>query len=194
MYEKNILLHLELSIPLGYDSRIINYSIKKDNDSNKYLLSMSYFDNNSSLGFNDKIFTNYNDAFDFILNDKYELCRYSIGKIHNDYVNYYKIKLVESCYKITTKYYDKLPFNSFKENLKIDLIMVENAKEKGLKIIKIKNQGKTISFVGKIDVIGSFLSVKNEFGEIIYMTSESDISVNFEEIQDDIYWYFKNLS
>lgn len=131
--------------------------------------------------------------------------------ITDDIIPFYNFKLIyifkPRIFSFTKQLIEKLNLDQvnrdmswdnkyFKKHLGIELYLIKNANEKKLQeinLIKDENTQNEIKsfFVGKLEVQGNMISIKDENDNIIYLTSNQNITVKTEIIHTRYYWYFK---
>lgn len=142
------------------------------------------------------IFETFDEAFDFFYNYKMGFYLFEINQIEPGIKYFYTKKLIE---KLNLDQYDKIkeiPIKSFKKNLGVEIMLIKNPNDKGIRIINlIKNQNTNNEmkyfFVGKLGYEGSVITIKNMRDEVIFLTSSDNITIETEEIKNNIYWYFQ---
>lgn len=170
----------------------VNIVIEKDLLSNKF----HYID----FGMEDipwrieDIYDTYEEAINKFYNHNISFYLFKIKNIKESKIFSYTKKLIERLNKEQYDKIEKIPLKSFKKYLGVELKLI--LKSKGVNIINIvkdrntKNEKKSF-FVGKLAIEGSMITIKNENDNIIFLTSSENITIETEEIKNEIYWYFK---
>jgi len=80
--------------------------------------------------------------------------------------------------------------------LKIKLKMIKNAEKNGVKIIKLKNNNSAkgeIFLVGKLDISGNSIIIKNKKDEIEQIIPNDNFNISTERIEYKRYYYFTKI-
>ena len=135
---------------------------------------------------------NFYEAFDYFFKyDDFNFYEFKITNIDPRYKFFYTKKLIEKLNEAQHDWTDNIPIKNFKENLGVEIKLIENASKKGIKIINVTKNNNKHFFVGKLSIKNSSILVKNELDDILFFSSNENLTVETERIQQNNYWYFE---
>lgn len=197
MEDKTLLLEVcydRVSGPFEYYEFTI--MINKNNQTNQYdyALDGHYGDRHLSYC---KEYKTFDEALEELFKSSIGLIFFEILYIKDLYKFQYTKKLIEQLNKAEyTSSVGQKDINRTSIALKIKLKMIKNAEKKGLKIIKLKNNNSAkgeIFLVGKLDISGNSIIIKNKKDEIEQIIPNDNFNISTERIEYKRYYYFTKI-
>jgi hypothetical protein len=169
-------------------------TISKNNQTNEYdyVLNGHYGDRHRNYG---NEFKTFEEALEELFKSDIGLILFEILYIKDLYKFQYTKKLIEQLNKAQyTSSVAQKDIDRINIALNIKLKMVKNAEKKGLKIIKLKNNSKgEIFLVGKLDISGNSIIIKNKKDEIEHIIPNENYNISTERIEYKRYYYFTKI-
>ncbi|TKC10760.1 hypothetical protein FA048_11350 [Pedobacter polaris] len=172
-------------------------SIEKNNINNKIHYLENVFDFGVHLQKIDKEFLTIEEALkQFYVIKEPRFYFYKLIYIDSSQIFSFTKKLINALNINQHKKIENLNTDYFKCHLGIELKLIEDANEKGLQVIKLIKSKNTLNeiksfFIGNISIEGSMVTINDENNNIIYLTSNENVTVETEIIDESYYWYFK---
>jgi hypothetical protein len=188
LYETNLVGPFEY-----YDFTI---TISKNNLTNEYdyLLNGHYGDRHRNYS---KEYKTFEEALEELFKSSFGLIFFEILYIKELYKFQYTKKLIEQLNKARyTSSVSQKDLDRTSIALNIKLKMIKNAEKKGVKIIKLKNNNSAkgeIFLVGKLDISGNSIIIKDKKGEIEQIISNDNFNISTEKIEFERYYYFTKM-
>lgn len=179
----------------SYPTLQVDIDIYKDELTNKFYYVEEGIE--SSPWVEKKEFNLFEDAINYFTEIYKGFYLFKVIEIHESKKEMYLKKVIEKLNIHQHNKIDKIPNEFYRNNFKVELVLAHN--KGNMNIIEIhknnnfSNENTTTTFVGKLDVQGSLLTIKNENDEIVFLTSSENTTVNIEKIKNDFFWYYKSI-
>jgi tRNA G26 N,N-dimethylase Trm1 len=171
------------------------YYIERNRKNNKYyLICDGWYSNESYI--QEKEFNNIKDAYESLFETCENIYTYNLIYIDSNKIYEFTKKIID---ELNADQYENINeietvIESYKNTLGIDLKLVENASDKNIQIIYLskweKNKELKYFFVGKVIASENYIKITDENENILYLTSNSNLTIKTESIRTDYYWYF----
>ncbi len=178
-----------------YESYDFVISIEKNNTTKKfeYAFECYYGDRISNYY---ESYNSFEEAINEVFGCSFGIIFFEIIHIRNFYKYPFTKKLIEQLNKRKSSKISQEYIDAANKYLDINLKSVKNAEKKGLKVIRLesKNEDDDIEnkfLVGKLDISGNSIIVKNKKNEIEHIIPNQNITIKTENIKHKQYWYFE---
>ena len=197
MEDKTLLLEVcydRVSGPFEYYEFTI--MISKSNQTNQYDYAFDGHYGDRHLSYC-KEYKTFEEALEELFKSSIGLIFFEIVYIKDLYKFQYTKKLIEQLNK--AEYTSSVGHKDIDRTsiaLNIKLKMIKNAEKKGLKIIKLKNNNSAkgeIFLVGKLDISGNSIIIKNKKDEIEQIIPNDNFNISTERIEYKRYYYFTKI-
>jgi hypothetical protein len=198
MQQENSTLILEVYLhyqTVPYEQYNFDIKISKNENSNLYNYNLDGYYGDRNMCY-DVEYNSFEEAFERLLRTDWLLVNYEITFLQNSYLPYYTKKLIEQLNECKTRSIEDQYINHIKEKLGIQLKMVKNPEKNGLRIINLKGKNlptRDTFLVGKLDISGNSIIVKNEDDNIELLIPNVGVTVTTEKIDYKRYWYFSKV-